>query len=354
MDLASDTAPNRAALCADLASASARGQRMRIVGGGSGGRRGRVPHTESDVISTRTFDRIISHEPADLVATVEAGVAVADLQAALALHGQTWIQAPTTPHSTVGGVLARAESGLRRLRYGAIRDSVLQVVAITGDGRLIQAGGKTVKGVAGYDIPRLMVGAYGTLGVIVEVTLKLWPIPPSSQWFTAEGSTETLTQRGEQIRREIHQPGAIITSADRLWVELIGPSADLVAPDGMHAGEPPPALAGAGRIDIGVGPAQLPGLVTALARRGYTFQAQLGVGTCTVIFDDLTHLNEIRQLAIDAGGHATIADAPDELRNDPWGPPPAGIALMQRLKTACDPALILNHGQFIGDLEGAR
>lgn len=353
MDLAHDVPANRIALCERLREASHAARRVRIAGGGTGGRCGLVTPPADDDIPTAGFDRIISHEPADLVVTVEGGVPARTLQDALGEHAQTWIQAPEVPGATVGGLLARAASGHRRLRYGALRDSVLQVVIVTGDGRLVQAGGKTVKGVAGYDIPRLVVGAHGTLGVIVEVTLKLWPAPRARAWFTAEGSVRELVALGEHVRRHVHQPAAVLLGPGRLDIELIGPPEDLVAPPGMRAASPPPVFGAAAVLEAGVPPALLGGFAAELDDRGYRFQAHLGVGVCTVGIEDRAQLRDVRALASVAGGHAVILDAPDELRQDPWGPAPAGLAIMRRLKTAFDPAGILNRGQFIGDLAGA-
>jgi glycolate oxidase FAD binding subunit len=354
VDLGHEHPPDREALCDALRRASEAQRRLRIVGGGSGGRCGLRAGGRADPISTRRLDRVLAHEPADLIVTVEAGVHVSTLQAALATHGQTWIQAPEIPGSTVGGLLARAASGHRRLRYGAIRDSVLQIVVATGDGRLVQAGGKTVKGVAGYDIPRLMVGAHGTLGVIVEATLKLWPLPPSSGWFTAEGSVDELARLGEHVRRTVHQPAAILLAPARLDIELIGPPEDLSPPGGMRPAGAPPVFGAAAVVEAGVRPSVLPRLTAKLADRGYAFQAQLGVGICQVAVTDRTQRDEVRALAATSGGHAVIVDAPDELRDDPWGPPPDGLAIMGRLKASFDPAGILNRGQFIGDRAGAQ
>ena len=353
MDLAPDTPDNRSALCAMLRTASLDGRQVRIAGGGTGGRRGRVTPAPDTVLSTDEFSRVIAHEPADLVVTVEAGVPVRTLQEALAAHGQTWIQAPDVPGATVGGLLSRAASGHRRLRYGAIRDSLLQVVLVTGDGRLVQAGGKTVKGVAGYDIPRLVVGARGTLGVIVEATLKLWPLPSSRAWFTAEGGVEELAALGERVRHHVHQPAAILLGPGRLDIELIGPAEDLVAPPGTSPSQPAPVFGAPAVAQAGVPPAKLARFAGELAATGVAFQAHLGVGVCTVAIEDGAQLEFVRARAIEVGGHAVILDAPDELRRDPWGPPPAGLAIMRRLKAAFDPAGVLNRGQFIGDRTGA-
>jgi glycolate oxidase FAD binding subunit len=352
VDLAAQTPANRHTLCAALRAASAAGRQVRVAGGGSGGRAGLVAPPPDEIATTAQFDRIIAHEPADLVVTVEAGVPVRRLQEALAAHSQTWIQAPDIPGATVGGLLARAASSHRRLRYGAIRDSLLQVVIVTGDGRLVRAGGKTVKGVAGYDIPRLVVGARGTLGVIVEATLKLWPLPASRAWFTAAGPIDELAALGEQVRRQVHQPAAILLGPDRLDIELIGPPEDLLAPPGMSFSGPAPVFGARAIAEAAVPPAALARFAVDLAATGIAFQAHLGVGICTVAIEDAAQLDDLRARAIDAGGHAVILDAPDALRADPWGPPPAGLAIMRRLKAAFDPAGVLNRGQFIGDQVG--
>ena len=134
--------------------------------------------------------QVIEHTPAELTVTLEAGLHATELADRLSAAGQWWPQADIRPGSTVGGILAAAASGRGRLRHGPVRDSLLEVVLVTGDGRIVKAGGRTVKGVAGYDIPRLAVGSQGTLGVITQVTLKLWPTPPARGWFAMEGSLD--------------------------------------------------------------------------------------------------------------------------------------------------------------------
>lgn len=332
-----------------LRAASAEGTPVAIAGAGTASRRGPALAPPERVISTLGLDRIIGHEPADLTVTVEAGCRLETLQAALAERGQTWMQAPARRGATVGGVLSTAASGRRRLRYGPVRDSVLQVILATGDGRVISAGGKTVKGVAGYDIPRLAVGALGTLGVILEVTLKLWPVPPSSGWFTATGDVAALAELGEALRRDLHLPATVLLEPGRLSVEVIGPAADLVPPAGMSAGDGPPEPAWSAEVLVGVPPTRLPGLAAALAGMGRPFQAELGVGTCRVGVETADHVAAVRAAALEHEGHAVVADAPPELRADPWGPPPPGLRLMERLRDAFDPAHVLNPGLFVGD-----
>jgi glycolate oxidase FAD binding subunit len=156
---------------AALADASAARASVGVVGGGTRSRRGRPGPPPDRELRTGAVRRVVAHEPADLTVTVEGGLPVTELAELAASAGQGWPQADVRPGSTVGGVLAAAASGRERLRMGAVRDSLLEVVLATGDGRLVTGGGRTVKGVAGYDVPRLAVGSLGTLGVIVQATL---------------------------------------------------------------------------------------------------------------------------------------------------------------------------------------
>jgi len=332
-----------------LREATAGGRTVRVVGGGTASRRGRPAPPPDLVLSTAGLDRVLVHEPADLTVTVEAGADAAELQERLARAGQSWAQADDRPGATVGGLLATAASGRRRLRHGALRDAVLEMVLCTGDGRLVRSGGRTVKGVAGYDLHRLAVGALGTLGVIVEVTLKLWPRPTASAWFGARGDTAAMAALGEDVRRRLHRPAAILLGPGRLDVELVGPAADVVAPPGLVPSDGPDPPAAPGRVEAGVPPTALPAFAAGLARLGLAFQAQLGVGTCAVGVAAPDEVAAVRGAAIALGGHAQVVDGPEALRADPWGPPPPGVEVMRRLRDAFDPGHVLNPGLFVGD-----
>ena len=133
-----------------------------------------------DATEVRVPAAIVSYEPADMTVTVLGGTPVGVLDAALAERGQECPLDPRDASATVGGVLACGLSGPRRLRLGPLRDRVLEVRFITADGRVVRGGGPTVKNVTGYDLPRLLVGSFGTLGVIVQVTLRTQPRPGCS------------------------------------------------------------------------------------------------------------------------------------------------------------------------------
>ena len=323
-----------------LAEASAAGRQLRPAGGGTRPRVG-VDDAGAEPLETSGLRRVVDHEPADLTVTVEAGLPAVELAALAGESGQAWPQAELRPGSTVGGVLASGASGRGRLRYGPVRDSLLEVVLVTGDGRVVKGGGRTVKGVAGYDLPRMAVGSLGTLGLIVQVTLKLWPLPPASAWFAAEGGLEDRLELAGRVLRDVHRPAAVLLAGDRLAVRLDGYPEDVAAPAGLEpAGEPPPQE-GTGLVRAGVPPTELPDLVRALDAEGRRYEAALGVGTCIVAVETAADVARVRALALAARGHATLLEAARDLGADPWGPPPAGRAIMDRLKTAFDPAGVL-------------
>lgn len=145
------------------------------------GRRLRI----GDDVTTAGLDRILEHEAGDLTCTVEAGVRLSRLQAALARHGQRLsLDPPGDP--TIGALLAENLSGPIRHRFGAPRDLVLGVTLVLGDGTIANAGGKVVKNVAGYDLARLVCGTRGRLALIARASLRLHPIPKAAATLVAE------------------------------------------------------------------------------------------------------------------------------------------------------------------------
>src|SRR5690606_28752543 len=137
-----------------------------------------VPVEGGVVVSMEQMDRVLDIRPGDRCAVVEPGLLNGDLQAALAPHGLFWPPDPTSAmFSTVGGNLACNAGGPRAVKYGASRDNVLAITAVTGAGELVTLGTATTKGSTGYDLQRMFVGSEGTLGLIVEATLRLVPAP---------------------------------------------------------------------------------------------------------------------------------------------------------------------------------
>jgi glycolate oxidase FAD binding subunit len=168
--------------------AGAQGRRLRLRGGGSKDFYG-VPDGQAQVLDARPLSGIVSYEPSELVVTALAGTPLAELEAALAEQGQCLAFEP--PHfgkgSTVGGMLACGLAGPARASVGGVRDFVLGARLINGRGELLTFGGQVMKNVAGYDVSRLMAGAMGTLGIVVEVSLKVLPVAPSEATLMCAG-----------------------------------------------------------------------------------------------------------------------------------------------------------------------
>lgn len=163
------------------------------------------------VISTTKLNRVINHAVEDLTVTVESGVKLADLQAILAEKGQFLPIDPSYPdNATIGGIVATADTGSLRQRYGGIRDLILGLSFVRYDGEIAKAGGKVVKNVAGYDLMKLFTGSYGTLGIISEVTFRVYPLAENSQTLILTGEKENI----EQIRQIILSSSLTPISAD--------------------------------------------------------------------------------------------------------------------------------------------
>ncbi|HEX6231037.1 MAG TPA: FAD-binding oxidoreductase [Actinomycetota bacterium] len=167
-------------------TANADGRRLLPIGGRRHVDKGNPADVDAELWTTQ-LDRLVAYEPAEMVAVVEAGMRLGELRRLLGEHGQEWaVDAPD--EATVGGVIASAPSSPRRLKVGAVRDTVLETEVVTGDGRLIRSGARTVKQATGYQIHKLVTGSLGTLGVIVQVALKLRPLPEARRTLRFDGS----------------------------------------------------------------------------------------------------------------------------------------------------------------------
>lgn len=155
------------------------------------------------ILSTRRMTRVIRHEPADLVATAEAGLTLHEFQKQVAEKGQ-WLPIDTADNgtATLGGIVAAGLSGPQSSHYGPLRSFVIGMRVALHDGRLIKAGGNVVKNVAGYDLCKLFTGSYGTLGLITELTFKLRPLPAESRTIVAAGAARSLMDAGRQIANQ--------------------------------------------------------------------------------------------------------------------------------------------------------
>ena len=168
-----------------LRAAASAGLSVVPRGAGTGLSWGRPPSSCDLVVDMRSMNRVIEHAAGDLVAQVQAGATIGQLNAVLAGAGQQLaLDAPQD--ATVGGVIATGTTGPRRFRYGAPRDLLIGVTAVRADGVVARSGGKVVKNVAGYDLGKLLAGSQGTLGLITEATFRLHPVPAAVTWVTAD------------------------------------------------------------------------------------------------------------------------------------------------------------------------
>ena len=222
----------------------------------------------SGVRHVRADAGIVSYEPAEMIVRVKAATTVAELDAALAEHGQMVPLDPQVPaRATVGGVLAAGESGLRRLRYGPVRDTLLEARFLMADRRAVKAGGPVVKNVTGFDLCRLLVGSRGTLGLLTEVVLRVQPRPAVSRWLM--GAADPFA-----VRRALFRASSILWDGQMTWVRLEGHPADVAAEA---------SVLGAGFVDT-PGPPPLPPhrwsvRPSALRVLEPGFVAEVGVGT---------------------------------------------------------------------------
>jgi FAD/FMN-containing dehydrogenase len=196
------------------------------------------------VLSLKGLEQVLSFTPADLVATVEAGVAMDSLRRHLGGHGM-WlgIDPPGRSDRTIGSVIATGTSGPLRLGLGPVRDHVLGCTVVTGDGQVVRAGGRVVKNVAGFDLTKLQVGGFGGFGVITELHLRLRALPRTDTTLIARGTRDDLLVVARAIRESTLLPAAMellspALAADAAWVlavRLLGPE-EAVAADQHQLG----------------------------------------------------------------------------------------------------------------------
>src|SRR6056297_2956410 len=304
----------------------ARGRQRQLLVRGGGSVLDRLPPTDADELSTAELTGVVDHRPQDLVVTVRAGTPIEELSALLAAHGQECPIEPLAGHgSTVGGRLATALAGPRQLQAGRVRDWVLRVRLVTADGRVVTAGGVTVKDVTGYDLCRVATGSWGGVGVITEVTLKLRPIPTRTAWFATD-------QPAPEILARLYRPAAVVTTAERTLVCLEEHPDDVAAQAaaaGLVPTEPPtwPTAARAA-----VDPARLGELTTWARATGVDHAAFEGVGVC--LFGDLTDPTVVAAQVADVGGRLLVLDGGATAGAMGLPPPPA---MAERVRAALDP-----------------
>ena len=329
---------------------------LRIVGGDTKSCYGR--HIDAEPLSLAGHCGVVSYDPSELVVVARAGTPLAQIEARLAQCGQRLAFEPPRlgDVSTIGGVVAAGLSGPRRPFSGAVRDCVLGATILDGRGQVLRFGGQVFKNVAGFDAFRLMAGAMGCLGVILEVSLRVTPAPRSELALTLElDSNAARTRVCELMRRPTPLSGAF-HDGHRLHLRLAGGEAGVAALAAELGGEAAslgdwdavrdlthPALAGGRplwRLSLPqTAPIPPVGEVVAWDWAG-----------SLVWLRTSQPAENVWEAATAVGGHATLfrgAKAGDEVFQ-PLAP--AMLALHQRLKAALDPAGVLNPGRMYGAL----
>ena len=386
--------PSTVEEAADAMARAAAGRKvLAFVGGGTDLGLGSRPSRLDTVIRTGALSRLVDHAPADQVVTAEAGMTLSALAQVLARHGQRLaLDAPLPDRATVGGVVAANAFGPRRARFGAARDLVLGVSLVRADGTAVRGGSKVVKNVAGFDLPRLMVGSLGTLALVTQVTFRLHPLPETEATVLLAGlDPDQVRSLAAAWRAAQLEPSsaAVVFASDRLdlGVRFEGFEAgvaDQVARLLGLAGKagltgdrlPAPGATafwarhdavrerGSLRVKLSAPPSRLPEMARSwlptilgeLSPAAAALYPTLGIGFASG--DPASGaglaagLRDARAAVVAAGGSLVVCDAPPAIRPavDPWGPPPPAIDLMRALKDRFDPEHRLAPGRFLGGI----
>lgn len=335
-----------------MAAATREGATVGIVGAGTHQGFG-YPIAPDVALSTTGISGIIDWEPEDLTITVRAGTIIDEMNGVLEEERQTAVLPEDTGDATVGGVVAAGLSGWRRLRYGPTRDRVIEVELVTGDGRVVHAGGRVVKNVTGYDIARLATGSFGSLGVIVSLSFKLWPQPATK--------ANVLVDSVETANRAF-RPQAVLEEAGGVRVYLGGTDREVAGETAALGGEMsdghqwPASAIGDHRLVMRLPPMAMAEGITELKRTlpGANYVAAHGVGEIRIDGSPTAPdaVRSLRAYAEKRGGSLVVAHGPDAFRLevDPWGTPPTTLDLQRRVKAAFDPFGVSNPGRLPGRL----
>ena len=381
---------------AEIVGETARSRKtLLFVGGGTDLELGAFPDRLDVLLRTRRLDRIVEHAPSDQIVVVEAGVTLAALGRALASSGQRLALDPPLPErATVGGAVAANAFGPRRARYGSARDLIIGISIVRADGVRASAGGKVVKNVAGFDLPKLMVGSLGTLGLIATATFRLHPIPEDSATLLSPGlrAADVVALAG-QIREAQLEPDSAVafrTGPDRfdLAIRFEGFSRGVAEQRERFAAlvakelrVPCDALDGAAAAalwsrhdaarrhgDFRAKVAALPHrfdeverkvlapLSAALERAEGVWYPTLGLGflggDAASASSAASAVSSCRSALAESGGTLVVLAASGAVRaeTDVWGPPPPAVALMRGVKSRLDPDRRLAPGRFVGGI----
>ena len=339
------------------------------------------------IVSTQKLDRLIAHAIGDLTVTVEAGMKFARLQEILATAGQFLPLDPAYPdRATIGGIIATADTGSLRHRYGGVRDLLLGISFVRADGKIAKAGGRVVKNVAGYDMMKLFTGSYGTLGILTEVTFRVYPLPANSGTVILTGSIEGLAKVAKILLASTLTPIAVdvlstafsrhleISNTPSLAVkfatipesiaqqseQLLSIAKGLGLKGGSWQGEQAEQLWSGiqtgiwGDRPIGcklgirstaaVETIEWIDRLTDSTAKGVVHLSS-GIGACAI--NDSNHIAPLRSHCEASGGFLSVLQAPEDVKQkiDVWGYRGNSIPLMREIKQQFDPCDLLNPGR---------
>jgi glycolate oxidase FAD binding subunit len=345
-----------------------------------------VPEPDVEV-ETAGLDRLVEHNAGDLTAVLQAGMPLADAQAVFAEAGQMLALDPPAASgpgdtATVGGVVATADSGPLRHRYGGVRDLLLGITVALSDGTLARSGGKVIKNVAGYDLGKLFAGSLGTLGLVVEVAVRLHPRPTRTATVAGRGDDPGALARGASALA--HAPleadcldvaweggrGAVLVRfastdpsprADQAAGLLRGTGLDVEVVEDDDAGLWSRQRAGQ-RTGSGVVvkfsalAGELARLLEAAEALSGAVVARAGLGLSWVRLprapagDLVAAVEDLRRRLVPSP--CVVLDAPAEVRDklDPWGEETGPVELMRQVKARFDPAGVCSPGIFVGGI----
>lgn len=377
------------------AMACADNHRWRTLPSGSGSKLtwGGLGNGVDLVISTARLNRVIDHAVGDMTLTAQAGVKLADLVPLLAQHNQFLAIDPAYPdRATLGGIVATADTGALRQRYGGLRDMLIGISFVRYDGQMAKAGGRVVKNVAGYDLMKLVTGSYGTLGIISQLTFRLYPRQDVSKTMVITGTADRIDSLVSALRLSPLTPVAIDVLSPALAARLgysdfallarfqsIAPGVDeqinslkaMVGPDlsshvldgvedeqvwaavGEALFPPDPEPGDAVVAKVGVLPTQAVHWLEALPPGSLArLHGGSGIGTVRLAAATTDVVKEIRARAEASKGYLTLLEAPLSLKKsmDVWGYSGSALGMMTAIKAQFDPHGVLSPGRFVGSI----
>lgn len=345
------------------------------------------------VVSSDRLNSLIEHAVGDLTVTVEAGMKYSELQETLAKTGQFLAIDPAYPETaTIGGIIATADTGSLRQRYRGMRDMLLGISFVRSDGKIAKAGGRVVKNVAGYDLMKLFTGSYGTLGIISQVTMRVYPQPKASGTVVLVGEADKIAKATQTLLSSALTPIAVDLLSTKLVEKLdLGKGMGLMVRfqsilesveqqsnrllevgDNLglnskcyhdyegelwqtlkqqiwHSQQNSQII-----CKIGVMPTETVDTLNQIALETGLGLIHAGSGLGILNFDSVTpeKILELRRWCESKSGFLTILTAPLEIKEklDVWGYNGNGVEIMRRIKQQFDSQNIFNPHSFVGGI----